>query len=137
MRKILFILAAAAMLLGINSCKGMLDRTGDYTIAFETQGYVESEEDEQALKDYFEANFLSEQDYVTFYGSYADAVNKALEFFDTHRTKADGEFILSHINSKEDIVYLICVLTGNQTREAIASTYWDYALKESLGLVTE
>ena len=137
MRKILYWLSAAVLMLGISSCGRMLDRTGEYIISFETQGYIVDEEDEQAIKDYFEANFLKEDDYITFTGSYADAVSKALEFFEERRKTVDGPFILSHINDPQDVLYLICVLTGDKTREAVSSVMWNYNLKEELGLVTE
>ena len=137
MRKILYLLAAAVLILGISSCGKMLERNDNYMIAFETMGHIEDEEDEQALKDYFEANFLTEDDYITYSGSYSDAVTKALEFFEERRKTVDGTFILSHINDPQDVIYLICVISGDKTREAVSSVMWNYALKEELGLVTE
>lgn len=137
MRKILFMLAAAALLLGISSCGKLLDRNDNYVIAFEIQGHITDQADSLALATYFDTNFLTKDDYVTYSGSYSDAVTKAADFFEERRKEVDGMFILSHINDPQDILYLLCVMSGTKTREIVSSVYWDYNLKEELGLVTE
>ena len=137
MRKFLLILAAAAALFGLASCGSMLDMNDNYIISFETMGHIENEEDADAIKAYFEENYLKESDVVTFNGSYSDAVTKAMDFFETRRQDVDGQFILSHINDPDDIIYLICVISGGKTKEAVASVYWDYKLKQELDTVTE
>ncbi len=138
MRKFLFMLAAAvAVMTGFSSCGKMLDLTDNYIISFETRGNFADEGDQEAIKAYFEENFLKESDTISHYGSYSDAVAKALEFFDTRRQTVDGQFILSHINDSQDFVYLFCVLSGSKSHEAVASVYWDYNLKQELDKVTE
>ena len=107
----------------------------NYIISFETMGPIENEEDARRPSKLTSRNFLNESDVVTFNGSYSDAVTKAMDFFETRRQDVDGQFILSHINDPEDLIYLICVVSGGKTKGAVASVYWNYELKQELDTV--
>ena len=132
MHKILLIVAAAAALLSLASCGKRLDLVDDYTISLEVQGHLEDEDSEQALMDYFDENFLESTHIFTYSGDHYSAMLAAEEFFEKSWEQVDRDFILSCINDPEDIVYLLCVMSGQKSKEIVNYVYWDYSLKEQL-----
>lgn len=132
MRKILLLAAAAAALLCLASCGKMLDRVDDYVISFEIQGHIEDEDNLAILQAYFDEHYLGPNDTFTYHGNQYDARIKAEAFFEERWALIDRELILSCINDEDDIIYLLCIMSGDKTKEIVNYVYWDYTLKESL-----
>lgn len=131
MRKILLKLAAAAALLfGLSSCD--LDMVDNYNffLAYETS--ITDDARLEAVKGYLDAFInLPSQKAQYLNTPYADAVYQGQELFDEILTRVDRDFILDQIQSEEDIIRFVGLISGKNLKEAVAQIYWTWDWKQS------
>lgn len=114
MRKfITLIAAAAALLLCATSCD--LSLTGDYTFSYEAEYQLSSEEQKEALGEYFNA-FFDSHNGRTFHGGYSEAMTLAYQYLVEDSKDLDNDFINSWLYTDQDVVALAIIMTGKNTR---------------------
>lgn len=124
------ICALGAALLFFVSCN--FDKEQNMSFAFEVQANIQDEDAWKVLEQYFKDNYINESCVHTFYTTYSDAFKQSVDLFEKGRNEIDYNLILDTIQDEDDVVYLLGILSGEKSREIIASTYWDYNLKQEL-----
>lgn len=130
------LLAACAVLLGINSCN--LDMYGTYT--FQHQGkYVVKEGNEdttgKALNEYF-TSVIDFDEMPTFTGTHYDAVEYGNNLFIETLKKLDSDYINSLLGEGEEVMYMLN-MSGQKNNITIGWARWPNETDEGDGTETE
>ena len=130
MRKILSICALCAALFCLTSC--LKDRVQDYEFSYAIQGSIQSEDDWKILEAYFEKTFVNESKVRHFHSTYNDAYYQAVAVYEQELATIDQDLILDCIKEKDDLIVLCGVISGDNVKETIKATYWNYEYKQKV-----
>lgn len=115
------IATAAALMLAATSCT--LSFEDDYNFGYEIAFELQTEEQVEAVKAYFEDFFKTHGNY-TFHGEYSAAVEKSLEYFLKDSQDLDQTYIQQLLVSDEDLVRLMLVISSSQVKTITAYQTW-------------
>ena len=123
MRKIFTILAALIAAVCVSSCN--LDREQNYIFSYDyTNINLKDKDDADAVKKYFDENF-GNNNTDSYFGTYYDAYQKAVAFFNEGVKELDMEYLYSFIKEDSDQFILYYIISGDKVREYIGGYPWN------------
>lgn len=112
---------AAALMIAATSCNLSVEE--DYTFSYEVAYELQTQEQVDILKPYFEEFFTTHGNY-TFHGEYYAAVEKSIEYFLRDSKDLDEAFIQENLHSSQDAVRLLLVIASNKVKNVTAFQTW-------------
>ena len=121
--------ACAALLFGLTSCN--LDLIDDYSFSLAYESSIEDETLSKEVKEYMDA-FIEQPGLKAEYPhtTYAEAMSQAMEMYHRTMDQIDPDFVLSHIQSENDIIHLVGFLIGKKIKEPAGQSYWTWNWKQ-------
>ena len=113
--------AAAALMIAATSCNLSVEE--DYTFSYEAAYELQTQEQVDILKPYFEDFFATHGTY-SFHGEYYAAVEKSVEYFLRDSKDLDETFIQENLHSSQDAVRLLLVISSNKVKNVTAFQTW-------------
>jgi hypothetical protein len=110
----------------------MKDRVQDYEFSYAVQGSIQNEDDWKVLEAYFEEAFVNESKVRHFHSTYNDAYYQAVAVYEQELATIDEDLILDCIKEKDDLIVLCGVISGDNVKETIKATYWNYEYKQKV-----
>lgn len=128
MRKFFTILAAAATLLCMSSCK--LDSEKNYFFAYEAYVNLIDKTDEETVTSYLKETLINDKHGESFFCDHYTAMEKSLTIYVKDMELISLEYMYSFIKDPDDSIMLIGALSSDKSHEVVALTTWDYNSKQ-------